>query len=181
MIIFENTCENIVAFNPVTKEFEIVTDKPIEDIKASETSRFSNKKSTYFDINTLKINKRDFEKINDFSKMVMYHIDADKLRAIPIFFTSPRTGERIQSNIVMCDKGSGFALQESCQLPFENRMYGRYTENYPLAAMFEHSILNSAISKIGEDKYLITGGSTSEQIGVDIPHKHTQILSRSER
>ena len=47
--------------------------------------------------------------------------------------------------------------------------------------MFKYSILNSAMSKIGEDKYLITGGSTSEQIGVDIPHKHTQILSRSER
>ena len=47
--------------------------------------------------------------------------------------------------------------------------------------MFKHSILNSAKSRIGEDKYLITGGSTSEQIGVDIPHKHTQILSRSER
>ena len=47
--------------------------------------------------------------------------------------------------------------------------------------MFKYSILNFALTKIDEDKYLITGGSTSEQIGVDIPHKHTQILSRSER
>lgn len=181
VIISEDTCKNIVAFNSETKSFEIVEDKPIEDTKASETSMFSNKKSTYFDINTLKKNKRDFEKINDFSKMVMYHIKADKLRAVPIIFTSPRTGERIQSNIVMCDKGSGFALQESCQLPFENRIYRRYTENYPLAAMFEHSILNSAISKIGENKYLITGGSSSEKMNIDIPHKHTQILMKNER
>lgn len=181
VIISEDTCKNVFTFNPETKGFEIVEDKPIKDTRISTNSKFSNKKSTYFDINTLKKNKRDFEKINDFSKMVMYHIEADKLRAVPIIFTSPRTGERIQSNIVMCDKGSGFALQESCQLPFENRMYGRYTENYPLAAMFEHSILNSAISKIGENKYLITGGSSSEKMNIDIPHKHTQILMRNER
>lgn len=82
----------------------------------------------------------------------------------------------------MCNKGSGFALQEYCRDTFQNRIDGDDSwRNFSCSVMIKYSILNSAMSRIGEDKYLITGGSTSEQIGVDIPHKHTQILSRSER
>ena len=101
---------------------------------------------------------------------------------ITFYFNDVSDGHPYRLNIFMCDKGSGFALQEYCRDTFQNRIDGDDSwRNFPWSVMFKYFILNSAMSKIGEDKYLITGGSTSEQIGVDIPHKYTQVLSRSER
>lgn len=179
VIISEDTCKNNVAFNSETRTFENITEIVKKDTELDKNSKFSNKETTYVNINFVKKNNKNYEILKRTLESD-YNLKPEETRTV----TLAVNGSNPPHYITLCDKGSGFALQDNCKV-INNWSFSK-TRNNSLSLnitipKFKYSILNSAMSKIGEDKYLITGGSTSEQIGVDIPHKHTQILSRSER
>ena len=179
VIISEDICKNVVAFNSETRTFENITDNIVKDTKLDKNSKFSNKETTYVNINFVKKNDKNYEILKNILKSD-YNLKLEETRTV----TLAVKGSNPPYYITLCDKGSGIVLQDNCKVV--NNWTFLKTRNNRLSSSttiskFKYSILNSAMSKIDEDKYLITGGSASEQMGVDIPHKHTQILSRSER
>lgn len=182
VIISESTCKNDVAFNSETRTFENITESVKKDTKLDINSKFQNKETTEIDIKKElgenRINQLDAKELDERKlgiqavdrPLILWNLPIEKTRAVEI---SKNNLVNKRQFIFMCDKGEGIALQRRSQnliIYVEDRafMFSRIAFDYP--------ILNAPITKIGEDKFLVTGGSTNKEIGKKIPHKYSQIL-----
>lgn len=173
IIISEKTyCMHDIIFNIYSHNFEKsneTTAMNVNDFLFLKNSIYNKKLK---DINT--VNNKNYlsntpfqnKQLSDIYKFakVLYSKNVDDLKVINLSKSK---------YLFLCDKSIDAYFQEDCKYPF---ILEKYNIIYPANIKLKYSPVDSQISKIGFNKWILTGGCTETNTQTKSAHKHTQIL-----